>query len=64
MSANVKIKYVYVINEGGDGKNRWTKVGVAFLNKDGSLNVVLDVLPLTGKLHIRDRQEIEEKQAA
>jgi hypothetical protein len=31
------------------------RVGVAFENKDGSLNVLLDALPLTGRLQIRDR---------
>lgn len=32
----------------------WTRSGTAFSNKDGSLNVVLEVLPLNGRLHIRD----------
>ncbi len=64
MSAHVKIKDVYAITEKGEGKSHWLKVGVAFLNKDGSFNVVLNVLPLDGKLHIRDRQEVEKKEAA
>jgi hypothetical protein len=32
----------------------WIRAGSAFVNKDGSLNVLLDVLPLDGKLHIRE----------
>ncbi len=42
-----------------DGKNGtiWVRAGTAFVNKDGSLNVYLDVLPLDGKLHVRDAGE-------
>jgi hypothetical protein len=48
-----KMKFVYVI--AGKGERRfWTKVGVAFVNKDGSLNCKLDSLPVDGELHIRD----------
>lgn len=38
-------------------KSVWTKIGVAFVNKDQSLNVMLDAVPLTGKLHIRERRK-------
>lgn len=31
----------------------WVKAGSAWTNRDGSLNVYLDVLPLDGKLHVR-----------
>jgi hypothetical protein len=34
---------------------RWVRVGVAFENRDGSLNVLLDAVPLSGRLHIRPR---------
>ncbi len=32
----------------------WTRVGTAFVNKDESLNVFLDAIPLDGKLHCRE----------
>lgn len=48
-----RIKTVYVITGKGE-KKYWNKVGVAFTNRDGSLNVQLDSLPIDGKLHIRD----------
>lgn len=32
----------------------WVRAGIAWPNKDGSTNVYLDVLPLDGKLHIRE----------
>ncbi len=38
----------------------WVKAGTAWVNRDGSLNVYLDVLPLDGKLHVR---EFDEKRA-
>ena len=54
-------KDVFVIKEQGEGKKAfWTKIGVAFENKDGSWNVILSALPIDGKLHIRDPQEREQ----
>jgi hypothetical protein len=32
----------------------WNRVGIAFVNSDGSLNVKLEALPVSGELHIRD----------
>lgn len=53
-----KLKDVYIISERGDNeKAYWQKIGIAFVNRDESLNVVLDALPLTGKLHIRERSK-------
>ena len=52
------IKDVYaIVSNGKDEKGYWVKIGVAFTNKDGSLSVILNCLPLDGKLHIRDRKE-------
>lgn len=39
------------------GGSVWVRAGTAFCNKDGSFNVVLDVMPLNGRLHIRDVME-------
>jgi hypothetical protein len=50
---NARMKAVYVITERNDNKY-WNRVGVAFVNRDGSLNVRLEALPVTGELHIRD----------
>lgn len=54
-----KWKAVFTIVEshgksGGD-KKFWLRVGVAFVNRDGSLNVRLDAMPVNGMLHIRDQ---------
>jgi hypothetical protein len=48
-----KMKIVYVISERG-GKNYWNRIGVAFVNSDGSLNVKLESFPVSGELHVRD----------
>lgn len=53
------MKDVFAIYENkseGRERSRWVRVGVAFDNKDGSLNVLLDALPLTGRLQIRARE--------
>lgn len=58
----VKIKDVYVITKREEQeKPLWSKIGVAFVNKDESLNVVLDCIPLAGKIHIRDRSQPQNK---
>ena len=54
-----KFKVCYVITERGD-KTFWNRIGVAFTNKDGSLNVKLDALPTSGTLQIRDYEPREE----
>ncbi len=50
---------VFSIRE-GKGGTVWVRAGSAFVNRDGSLNVLLDVLPLDGKLHVREAGERRE----
>jgi hypothetical protein len=38
----------------------WVRAGNAFFNKDGSLNIYLDVLPMDGRLHAREAGEKRE----
>lgn len=48
---------VFAVTE-RDGKSHWTRVGAAFENKDGSVNVLLDAVPVSsGKLQIRDADD-------
>ena len=51
------MKEVFNIVENGNGKSFWIRVGIAFVNKDGSMNVKLNALPVNGTLHIRDKKE-------
>ncbi|MFB1480292.1 hypothetical protein [Corallococcus sp. RDP092CA] len=54
---------VFSIRE-GKGGSIWVRAGSAFVNKDGSLNVLLDVLPLDGKLHVREAAEKRDSAAS
>ena len=50
---------VFTIIESKDEgkKDYWQDVGMAFENKDGSINVLLNALPVNGTLHIRQDSE-------
>ncbi len=53
---------VYNIQEEGKEKDPyWFKIGVAFVNKDDSINVYLNALPIDGKLHIRKPKDENSK---
>ena len=55
MADTDKFKVVYTIVDRGEGKKPlWIRIGTAFPNRDGSMNVHLDALPVNGKLQIRD----------
>jgi hypothetical protein len=57
--ANVaKMKTVYAITERG-GKSFWTKIGVGFTNRDGSISLRLDAVPVSGTMQIRDYEPRE-----
>lgn len=43
----------FCIVDHGDATTSWIRCGRARLNRDGSLNVRLDALPLNGELHLR-----------
>lgn len=42
----------------------WRKIGAAFENRDGSLTILLDAVPLNGKLLVRERKTKEASQSA
>lgn len=49
-----KRKVAYVITQ-RNGKNHWTRIGVGFVNRDGSVNIKLEAIPVSGELQIRDQ---------
>lgn len=51
--SNVKMKIAYVITE-RNGKSYWNRIGVGFVNNDGSINLRLEAVPVSGELQIRD----------
>ena len=54
-----KMKIAYVVTQRGTNKY-WTRIGVAFVNKDGSMNVKLEAVPVNGEIHVRDYVPREE----
>jgi len=40
-----------------NGKSYWIRIGAAFTNQDGSETVLLDALPVTGRMQIRSATE-------
>lgn len=51
-----KMLAVFSIKPGRQG-SIWVRAGWAEVNRDGSLNLHLDVLPLDGRLHVRESYE-------
>jgi hypothetical protein len=47
-------KEVFSVVTDEKNEERWHKLGVAFVNKDDSLTILLDAMPLGRKLMIRD----------
>jgi hypothetical protein len=47
------MKVVYTVVERG-GKSYWVRIGIGGVNKDGSLNLKLDAVPVNGTLQVRD----------
>lgn len=56
MENGTKMKVLWMIQErGGDKKAIWTRVGTGFVNRDGSINLQLEALPVSGgRLQLRD----------
>lgn len=54
-----EMKMVWTVVErgtanGGPAKSYWTKVGVGFVNRDGSITLKLDAIPVNGTLQVRE----------
>lgn len=72
VSAKLKIAY-HIMREEGRDKAYFNRIGKAFVNKDGSLNLVLDYLPMPVvkkdgtvepmTINIRDYEPKEKKEA-
>ena len=50
-----KVMKVYtIVEKPGSPKGIWLDIGVATENRDGSMSVKLDALPVNGAIHIRE----------
>lgn len=57
-----KLRTIYTVVKWGDeDRNRWTRIGTGFVNRDGSITIKLDGLPVNGELIVRDFQRREER---
>ena len=59
--AQTQMKIAYALTE-RDGKTYWNRCGVAFENKDRSLTIQLDALPVSGRLQIREDEPREDRE--
>lgn len=51
--------------KGPEGKTRWTRIGRAFDNRDGSITLLLNALPLgTDRLQVREDRDEERAASA
>jgi len=57
---NFKVVYT-IVDRQRDGKKFWLRIGAAFENRDGSMNVLLDAMPTNGQLQIREYRPFEER---
>jgi hypothetical protein len=55
------MKTVYTVVSSGKGKSYWTKVGVGYLNQDGSWNLKLDAIPTNGTLQVREFEPFDRR---
>ncbi|PKN31614.1 MAG: hypothetical protein CVU63_23005 [Deltaproteobacteria bacterium HGW-Deltaproteobacteria-20] len=55
---STETRTVYAITERGE-KSYWTRIGIAYVNRDGSLTCRLDALPVSGTLQIRTDAQAE-----
>lgn len=62
-SRNKPSHFVYTVREGGEGsKDYWSRIGAAFAHNDGKgFSVLLDAMPLDGKLTIRQPEDKEQR---
>jgi hypothetical protein len=59
-----RMKSVFTIVEAKEGaQKRWVRIGIGFVNRDDSINVRLDAVPVNGRIHIRDYQRLEREGA-
>ena len=43
--------------EGRDKKTHWRSLGIGYVNKDKSINLYLEALPVNGKLQVREWED-------
>jgi hypothetical protein len=57
---NYRVVYT-IVQRQRTGRKHWVRIGAAFTNRDGSVNVQLDAVPTNGQLQIRDYRPFTER---
>jgi len=58
MATETKIIYgIKEFKQGDEDKNFWTRIGTAFVNNDGSMNLNFDYLPTDPSMTIQVRDQ-------
>lgn len=60
-AGNRPAKSVYTVIDRPNGKSFWTRIGAGWLNRDGSISIRLDALPVNGTLQVRDPDERDQR---
>lgn len=55
MERNNDTRAVFALTERGE-KTYWTRIGIGYTNRDGSITCKLDALPVSGTLQLRDEE--------
>ena len=51
-------KSVFTVVDKPDGsRSYWTRIGAGWINRDGSITIKLDALPVNGTLQVRDADD-------
>jgi hypothetical protein len=62
------MKVVWTVVERGQAngltKSYWSRIGVGFVNRDGSLTLRLDSIPLNGNLQVREWEPYDRRSDA
>jgi hypothetical protein len=58
----MKAVYTVIEREKG-GKSYWMRVGIGFVNTDGSINIKLDAMPTNGTLQVREWEARDDRNA-
>lgn len=69
MSDKKNMKHLWMVEDvpatgNREAKSFWTKVGVAFENRDGSWSLELSAIPVSGRLQMREPAPKRESVAA
>jgi hypothetical protein len=54
------MKAVFAVIDRGAGKSYWTRIGVGFVNRDGSITLKLDAIPINGTIQVREWESRED----